>query len=96
MNTLNPWPPQYFARLQDGNGEGSYFRSMRPEEEVIEFADRIGALVARDIEYQGTLFIDAIDGTSGEVDVPVSELIITAMNRHKTERIAMKSRLAEA
>jgi len=80
------WPPEYFAVLQDGNGEAPYFRAAEPDESAEVFADRIGHLVARDIEYRGTAFVDVIKGQSGESDTEVASQVLAAVGIHKVLR----------
>jgi hypothetical protein len=80
------WPPEYFAVLQDGNGEAPYYRSIEPDESAEVFAERIGQLVARDVEYQGTAFVDVIEGQSGESNTIVASRVLVAIATHKALR----------
>lgn len=80
------WPPEYLAVLQDGDGEASYFRAVEPGESPEAFAGRIGKLVARDIEYSGTVFIDVIAGNTGESNPVLVEQTLAAIENHKARR----------
>jgi hypothetical protein len=89
------WPPEYFAVLQDGNGEAPYFRAAETDESAEVFAERIGQLVARDIEYQGTTFVDVINGQSGESSAEVTSQVLVAIATHKALRREARSCLEE-
>ncbi|CAN5397521.1 hypothetical protein BH09PAT4_BH09PAT4_00320 [soil metagenome] len=87
------WPPDYFAVLQDGNGEDPYYRSIRPDEQLEAFADRIGNVLARDIEYHGTIMVDAVRGATGDSDSVLCDMIVQSTDHHKALRQATRSRL---
>ena len=87
------WPPEFFAVLQDGNGEAPYFRAIEPDESAELFADRIGQLVARDIEYRGTSFVDVIKGQNGASDTEVVSQVLAAVGIHKVLRQEARLRL---
>jgi hypothetical protein len=92
--SIENWPPSHFAVLQNGDGSPPYLRPIENDESVEQFADRIGSIVARDIEYPiGTTFVDAIEGSDGTSDIEVRELITQAMESHKTLRHTQRETL---
>ena len=87
------WPPPHFAVLQNGDGQGEYYRQREVDESEEVFAERIGRLVARDIVgILGTAFVEVIDGRTGETDQALTDLVVTAMERHKILRSQQKRR----
>jgi hypothetical protein len=80
------WPPAYFAVLQDGDGEGNYYRASAGDETGEQFAERIGKLVARDIEYRGTILVDIVAGESGQSDDDIRQLAATAFMSYQQKR----------
>lgn len=92
--TIENWPPAYWAVLVDGNGMPNYYRPIEPGESTEAFIERIGRLVAVHIEYEGTCLVDVVRGEDGKSDAAMDALVVDAMRRHKEVRRQARGRLA--